>query len=285
MRGDEADVGGLADQPVRRARVPQRGDHGLALGRPGRDRRPLDAEVVPGELDVVQLAAVNEPPGRGVPDLGVILPAVPQPPDHLDVVPSLREQPGDQLLDRRVRAVTQVQRRDGPPPEVCGLVRAGRHPDLDSGPPGADVVECRDGLGDVKRLGVRDDDDRHQPDMAGHRRHPGRGQDGVQPPAYLVGPGVRPAAVRGLQAEPVLDGHEVEQAALGLGDDVGPVGGGEQLGRARPGLAPRGGMPSSAVERDGKSHGARRGDTQDVPPAGLGRRCGDFIETMLSLSE
>ncbi len=31
------------------------------------------------------------------------------------------------------------------------------------------------------------------------------------------------AVAAGLQAERVLDGHEVEQAALGLGDDVRPV--------------------------------------------------------------
>src|SRR5580692_2698527 len=58
----------------------------------------------------------------------------------------------------------------------------------------------------------------------------------------------------GLQAEPVLDGHEVEQAEFGLLDQVRPVAGLEQLARACPRLAPRGRMPASAFERDGQVH-------------------------------
>lgn len=91
--------------------------------------------------------------------------------------------------------------------------------------------------------------------MAGHRRDPCGDQHGVQAPAYLVGTRVRLAVAGGLQAEAVLDRDEVEQAALGFGDDVGPVTRGEQLVRAGPGFAPGSGMPAGAVERDGQVQG------------------------------
>ena len=58
--------------------------------------------------------------------------------------------------------------------------------------------------------------------------------------------------VVGLQAQAVLDGDEVEQPALGLGDQVGPVAGREQVGRAGVGLAPGGGVPAGAVQGDGQ---------------------------------
>jgi hypothetical protein len=41
------------------------------------------------EVDVVQLVAVDEPAGGRVADLGVVLPAVPEPADDLDVVGGL----------------------------------------------------------------------------------------------------------------------------------------------------------------------------------------------------
>jgi hypothetical protein len=71
----------------------------------------------------------------------------------------------------------------------------------------------------------------------------------------LVGARIRFAVAGGLQAEAVLDRDEVEQAVFGFGDDVGPVARGEQLVRAGPGLAPGGGMPAGAVERDGQVQG------------------------------
>ena len=49
----------------------------------------------------MQLVAVDEPAGCDVADLGVVLPAVPQPPDHLDVVGGLGEQVRCQLRSRR----------------------------------------------------------------------------------------------------------------------------------------------------------------------------------------
>lgn len=61
------------------------------------------------EVDVVQLVAVDEPAGGHVPDLGVVVPAVPQPPDHLDVI-------GGLLIGLRLRE------RNRPSPEMPCLV-------------------------------------------------------------------------------------------------------------------------------------------------------------------
>lgn len=88
--------------------------------------------------------------------------------------------------------------------------------------------------------------------MPGEGRDAGGGQDGVEAAAHLVGAAVQLAELRGLQAESVLDGDEVEQAALGLGDQVGPVGGGEQVPGAGDLLTPGGGVPAGAVEGDGE---------------------------------
>ena len=71
--------------------------------------------------------------------------------------------------------------------------------------------------------------------------------------------GVGRQAVVGLQVQPVLDGEEVQQAALGLLSQAGPVAGGEQPLRLRVGLAPRGGMPACAVEGDRQVQGGRGG--------------------------
>ena len=107
---------------------------------------------------------------------------------------------------------------------------------------------------------------RHQADVPGQRGDPGGDEDGVQPAADLVGAVVGSGTARGLQAEGVLDGDEVEQAALGLGDQVGPVAGGEQFAGAGAGLAPGGGVPAGAVQGDGEVQrgrgrgGGSRGD-------------------------
>ena len=66
-------------------------------------------------------------------------------------------------------------------------------------------------------------------------------------------------AVVGLQVQPVLDGEEVQQAALGLLSQLGPVAGGEQPLRLRVGLAPRGGMPASAVKSNRQVQGGLGG--------------------------
>jgi len=104
--------------------------------------------------------------------------------------------------------------------------------------------------------------------VAGHRGHPGRDEYGIEPSADLVAAPVRLPRARGLQAEPVFDGDEVEQAALGLLYQVRPVPGREQIGRAGTWLAPRGRMPAGAVER--KRQMERRARTQGTLPSGQG---------------
>ncbi len=53
-------------------------DQRLPLRGPRHDGRPLDGEVLAGEIDVVDLVPIDEAAGGDVADLGVVLPAVPQ---------------------------------------------------------------------------------------------------------------------------------------------------------------------------------------------------------------
>ena len=62
----------------------------------------------------------------------------------------------------------------------------------------------------------------------------------------------RPNRVIGLQVEPVLDGDEVEQAALGLLGQAGPVRRGEEPVGLGVRLSPGGRVPAGAVQRDGQ---------------------------------
>ena len=98
----------------------------------------------------------------------------------------------------------------------------------------------------------------NEADVAGARRDPGGDQHGVQPAADAVGALVGPQRVVGLQGQAVFDGDEVQQAPLGLADQVGPVARGQQLGGAGVGLAPGGGVPTRSVERDGEVDVCRR---------------------------
>ena len=74
--------------------------------------------------------------------------------------------------------------------------------------------------------------------------------DRVQATPHLVEAVVRHAAAGRLHRQRVVDRDEVEQAPLGLSDQVGPVPAGEQL--ARPGALgpPGGGVPAGPVEGD-----------------------------------
>ena len=139
-------------------------------------------------------------------------------------------------------------------PKRAAVLGAGRDLGAQPGPAGADVVQGGDGLGHVERLGVGDQGRRHQADVPGQRGDPGGDQHGVEPSPDLVGAVVRIGeAVAGLQAERVLDGDEVEQPALGL---AGPGRPSSPRRTARSGraarLAPGGGMPARAVQRDGQ---------------------------------
>ena len=133
-RRHEADVGGRGDELIGHRPVAESGDDRLPLRRPRGDRRPLDAEVVAREVDVMQPLAVDEPAGGGVADLGVVVPAVPEPPDDLDVVGRLVEQRGRQLPHGRIVSVPQVEfgemraGRRGRPPAGWPIPGPGRRP-------------------------------------------------------------------------------------------------------------------------------------------------------------
>ena len=94
---------------------------------------------------------------------------------------------------------------------------------------------------------------------------------GVQSPADLVGRGRARRWRRTAGVRPTSMVTKSSRPARRLGDDIRPGRGqgGGQLRGACPGLAPRGGMPSSAVERDRKMHMAGRGAGHGTPPSGL----------------
>ncbi len=157
LRGDEDQIGTARGELVDRQCVSEGRDDGLALRRTRGDRRPLDREVLAGEVDVVQLVAVDEASGGDVADDGVVLPAVPEPADHLDGVGGL---------------VEQVSPADVAAAEQLGLVCGAADPHLPAGPAVGDEVKCGNGFRDVERLGVGDGGDGDQPDVVRHRRHP-----------------------------------------------------------------------------------------------------------------
>jgi hypothetical protein len=248
--GHEDDVGRAGGEAVGHVGVRERGDDGLALRRAGRDGRAADGEPAAVEVDVVQLAAVDEPAGRHVADHRVVLPGVPQPPHDLDGVGGLVEQVAEVRGDGGVGDVLLSQRRELAAAEVPCLVRRRRDPRAPAGPALAHVVQGRDGRGEVERLRVRGDRRGNQADARGVRGDPRCGQHRVQPAAHLVGAVVRACeAARGLQAERVFDGQEVEGAGFGLAGQVRPVPGAEQLPGPRVRRAPGGGVPAGPVER------------------------------------
>src|SRR5271170_3868688 len=81
---DEGEIATGGGEFVDARRVGQRCHHRLALGWTRGDRGPLDREVFPGEVDVMQLVPVDVAPGGHVADHRVVLPAVPKPAHHLD---------------------------------------------------------------------------------------------------------------------------------------------------------------------------------------------------------
>ena len=122
------------------------------------------------------------------------------------------------------------------------------------GPPGADVVERGDRLGRVERLGVRDDHGRARSPMcsvSGATRA-ATSTASSRPRTWSVRSSGR-NGVRDCSAERVLDGDQVEQAALGLLHQLGPVARGEQLVRAGAGLAP--GRPGASRCRPARRRG------------------------------
>ncbi|CAM5282055.1 hypothetical protein SALBM217S_03785 [Streptomyces griseoloalbus] len=91
--------------------------------------------------------------------------------------------------------------------------------------------------------------------MPGQGADAGRGEHGVEAAAHLVGAVVGFEEAGGLEPEAVLEGDEVEQAAFGLGDQAGPVGGGEQVAGAGHRIPPGGGVPAGALQGDGEVQG------------------------------
>jgi hypothetical protein len=69
----------------------------------------------------MQLVPVDEPSGRGVPDLGIVLPGVPEPADHLDEIGGLVQTPGGLPLDLR-RAEVLDPEEGGLPPTEQGVL-------------------------------------------------------------------------------------------------------------------------------------------------------------------
>jgi len=96
--------------------------------------------------------------------------------------------------------------------------------------------------------------------MTGQRRDSGSYQDCVQPAAHSISAAVGLIPVGGLEAEAVLDADEVEQAALCLSHQVGPVRGSQQLSRAAVWLAPRCLVPARAIQRCRQVHALRSGN-------------------------
>jgi hypothetical protein len=103
------------------------GSPARASRRARRDGGALDAEVPALEVDVVQLVAVDEAAGGDVPDLGVVLPAVPQPAHRFDVVGGLVEEVARELFRLRAVQVLDAQGGERTASEVRGLVPACRH--------------------------------------------------------------------------------------------------------------------------------------------------------------
>ena len=92
LRCDEDQIRTARGELVNRQCVSECRHDGLALRRTRGDRGPLDREVLTCEVDVVQFVPIDEPSGGDVADDGVVLPAVPEPPDHLNRVGGLVEQ-------------------------------------------------------------------------------------------------------------------------------------------------------------------------------------------------
>ncbi len=231
-------------------RVRQRRHEGLTLGRPGHDRRTLDAEEPAVEVDVVQAAAVDEPARGDVLHDGIVLPRVPQHPHDLDGVGGLVEQ----LADVRGR----VKGRRGWPPrtaaprgaptsaassartDTCALQPA--RPLLAWSSVETALATWNGSVCVVTIVGTR-------PMLVVSGRQKRRQQHGVQATPHLIGAVVGDERLGRLHRERVLDREEVDQAPLGLAGEVGPVAGLEQLRGPGVRCPPRRAVPPGAVER------------------------------------
>jgi len=211
--------------------VAQGSHNRLALRWAWRNRGPFDGKPAPLEVDVVQLVPVDEPSSRDVADLSVVLPAIPQPAQHLNVIGGLSEILVDLLLHGRIIDRTGRQARQRAAPEVSRHVVTCRDLNSNAGSAGADVVERGDRLRHVKRLGLGDSRCWHEPNPPSTRGDSGGDEHRVQPATNPIGPIVGVKVNVGLRAQRVFNRHEVQQAAFGLGNQISPVARIEQLGR------------------------------------------------------
>lgn len=237
-RRDEDQIGIGDGEFVHRGRVRQRRHHRLALRWPRGDGRALDREVLAGEVDVVQLVAVDIATGDDIADDGVVFPAVPKPARHLHGVGRLVEQ--------------LVHPGDRPPPEQRRFLLGRAHPHLPTGPAVRDMVKRGNRFRHVERLGMGDRRHGNQADVFGDRRYPGRHQGGVgashQSPRRDLGPAAR------LRVQAVVDGQEIQQAAFGGAGQRRPVSTAELTtagGVVRERVSPRLGVPAVPVQRHG----------------------------------
>jgi hypothetical protein len=141
----------------------------------------------------VQPVAIDEASGGDVADDGVVLPAVPEPPDHLNHLGGL---------------VEQVSSADIAASEQFCLVWSTADPHLPACAAVRDEVKCGNGFRDVERLGVGHSGDGDQPDVVRHRRH-SRGDQ------HRVGTSRQPAGIdlgtaAPLSSERVVERHEIE---------------------------------------------------------------------------
>ena len=176
----------------------------------------------------------------------------------------------DRLVHAGVAEV--VERGNVAAPEVARLVPATRHLRLPAGAAEARVVERRDRLRDVERLGVGRRDGGDQSDAAGDRRDARRDQQGVQAAAHLVGALVR--TERRLDCRANESSIVAKSMPPGVGPlhDVDPVLRGEELVGPRGFLAPRGGVPAGALECDAETQSVSGGHQCSCSSKSVARR-------------
>ena len=214
-RCQEHHVGGACRQLVGDGRVREGGHHRLPLRRARRDRRAAHREPRRLDVDAVHLVAVDEPAGRRVADLGVVLPAVPERADGLDEGAGLVEPLGDLLQPAAGQVVREGQVGEVTAARERGVDGQPRHPHLPAGASAARVVEGGQRLGHVERLGVDGGDDRDEAHVRRRRGHacgrrarrpaaPGPGRS-ARPPGRRAGPRGRrscPRRSRGRRSRP-----------------------------------------------------------------------------------
>ncbi len=185
---------------IARAEIPPRtGATGLnhqrtALRRTRQLQRPLHREIATLMVDTVNPRRVREQAGFAVADQGLVLPAVPEPRDHIGELGGT----GITILVDRQPVEPEVRRR---------AFVIGRDDVPGDAPPGR-VVERIEDAGDVVGVIERRRDRSDEADLLGDRRHAGDGDDRVERPGR-TGAGIRSDGQR------IGKKDGIERAALG----------------------------------------------------------------------